>query len=199
MTVRACLFDLGGVILRTEYQAPREHLAERLNLTYEDLVKIVFDSPSARQASVGAISAEQHWAAVATRLGQPASEIHSIREEFFAGDVVDRNLVGFINSLRPRRKTAIVSNGWLDSREFIRRGHFEEAFDALILSAEVGAVKPEHRIFEIALQQVGVPAPEAVFVDDMPTNVETARDLGMHGLVFREPEQLLLDLKAILD
>jgi len=49
MTIRAAFFDIGGVILRTEYQAPRERLAERLNTTYEDLSKIVFESDSSRR------------------------------------------------------------------------------------------------------------------------------------------------------
>ena len=57
MTVRAIFFDLGGVIVRTDFQAPREHLAERLNTTYEDLNRIVFDTESSRQASIGAIIA----------------------------------------------------------------------------------------------------------------------------------------------
>ena len=39
MSIRAVFFDLGGVILRTEYQAPREHLAEKLGMEYDDLVK----------------------------------------------------------------------------------------------------------------------------------------------------------------
>jgi FMN phosphatase YigB (HAD superfamily) len=44
MTIRAVFFDLGGVILRTEYQAPRQQLAERLGLEYDDLDRLVFNS-----------------------------------------------------------------------------------------------------------------------------------------------------------
>ncbi len=73
MKVRAVFFDLGGVILRTEYQAPREHLAERLNTTYEDLDHIVFASETSRLASVGTLTTAQHWASVIARLGRPAS------------------------------------------------------------------------------------------------------------------------------
>ena len=66
--IKAVFFDLGGVIVRTEYQAPRQHLAERLGMEYEDIVKIVFESPSSAKASVGEISAEQHWKNVTKRL-----------------------------------------------------------------------------------------------------------------------------------
>src|SRR5512136_40283 len=102
MAVRAVLFDFGGVIVRTEYQAPREHLAERLNMTYEDLSKIVFESETSRLASIGQMTTEAHWATVARRLSRPASEAGGLREEFFAGDVLDRELVDYIRSLRPR-------------------------------------------------------------------------------------------------
>ena len=73
MSLRAVLFDLGGVIVRTEYQAPRQHLAERLGMEYDDLVKIVFDSDSGYQASIGAITVEEHWAWVMKRLKRPIS------------------------------------------------------------------------------------------------------------------------------
>ena len=71
-------------------------------MEYEDLVKLVFESPSSSKASVGEISAEEHWAEVTKRLRRPDSETEAIRDEFFAGDVVDREIVEFLRSLRPR-------------------------------------------------------------------------------------------------
>lgn len=198
MSVRAVLFDLGGVIVRTEYQAPRERLAERLNLTYEDLSKIVFESETSRKASVGAIRVEEHWAAVTRKLGRPASETEAIRAEFFAGDVVDRDLLDFIRSLRPRCKTGIISNAWPDLREYMIKNKLDDAFDALIVSAEVGVMKPEPKIYQLALEQLKVEASEAAFVDDTPANVEAARALGMQGILFHDPQQALKELKRIL-
>ncbi len=199
MTIRAVFFDLGGVLVRTEYQAPRERLAERLNLSYEDINKIVFESESSRRASIGEISADEHWAAVTRRLRRSAAETQSIREEFFAGDVVDRDLIGFIRSLRPRYKTGVISNAWSDLRDYIVNNKFDDAFDRLVISAEVGVMKPEARIYQIALKQMQVGAGEAVFVDDMKVNVEAARALGMQGIVFRDPHQVKENLKALLD
>jgi epoxide hydrolase-like predicted phosphatase len=198
MAIRAVFFDLGGVIVRTEYQAPRERLAERLNMTYEDLDDIVFNGESSRQASIGAISTDEHWAAIARRLGRQPSEANAIREEFFAGDLVDRDLVDFIRSLRPRYKTGVISNAWPDLRDFIVESKFDDAFDALVISAEVGVVKPEAKIYRLALKQLEVTAREAVFVDDAPANIEAARTLGMQGIRFRSPEQALEELKEIL-
>ena len=198
MTVRAIFFDLGGVIVRTDFQAPREHLAERLNTTYEDLNRIVFDTESSRQASIGAITTDAHWDAVTRRLGRPASEAQALRREFFAGDVVDTDLVDFIRSLRPRYKTGVISNAWPDLRDYLVEKRVEDAFDALVISAEVGIMKPEPEIYQLALDKLGVSAREAAFVDDTPLNVEAARALGMHGILFREPVRALSDLKEIM-
>ncbi len=199
MTIRAIFFDLGGVIVRTEYQAPRERLAERLNMTYEDINKIVFESDTARKASIGQISTEEHWEAVTRRLKRPASETKSIREEFFAGDVVDRDLIGFIRSLRSRYKTGVISNAWPDLRDYIVENKFDDAFDSLIISAEVGAMKPDAKIYQIALDQLKVQANESAFVDDMKVNVEASHALGMHGIVFHDPLQVKENLKALLN
>jgi epoxide hydrolase-like predicted phosphatase len=197
MNIHAVFFDLGGVILRTEYQAPREHLAERLNMEYEDLVRLVFESETSRRASVGAISEEAHWEAVARRLNRP-QEIEAIRAEFFAGDVLDRGLVNFIRSLRPRWKTGVISNAWSGMRAYITAQKFDDAFDGLVMSAEVGVAKPKAEIYLLALEQLGVSPGEAVFVDDFDENVEGARAVGMSAIHFRDPESALAELKNLL-
>jgi putative hydrolase of the HAD superfamily len=189
---------LGGVIVRTEHQAPREHLAERLNMTYEDLSKAVFESESARLASIGKLSTEQHWAGVVVRLGRPASEAKTIREEFFAGDMVDRGLLNSIRALRPTYRTGLISNGWPDLRAYIEQHQFEDAFDALVISAEVGLMKPAPEIYRLAAERLRVQPGQAAFVDDTLANVEAARALGMRGVLFTDPRQALAELRAQL-
>lgn len=198
MSIRAIFFDLGGVILRTEFQAPRQRLAERLGLEYDDLVKIVFDSDSGIRATVGEISSDEHWDAILQRLKRPASELVSIRDEFFAGDVVDRTLLAYIQSLRGKYKTGLISNAWGDLRDFLVREKIDEAFDNLFISAEVGAAKPEPKIFQIALEQFGVSPEEAVFIDDFLINIEGCEKVGIKGIHFKDPESALQQLKRLL-
>jgi epoxide hydrolase-like predicted phosphatase len=198
MSIRAVFFDLGGVIVRTEYQAPRQHLAERLGMEYDDLVKIVFDSDSGYQASIGAIPPEAHWDLVIKRLKRPVSELEAIRHEFFAGDIIDRTLLDFLRSLRGKYKTGLISNNWGDLREYIVREKLEDAFDHIIISAEVGAVKPEAKIYQIALEQAGVRPKEMVFVDDFAVNIEGCEKVGIKGILFRDPDSALKQLKALL-
>jgi glucose-1-phosphatase len=198
MSIKAVFFDLGGVIVRTEFQAPRQQLAEKLGLEYEDLDRIVFDSDSGLRASVGEITSAEHWASVLQRLKRPASEISLIRDEFFAGDIVDRTLLEYIRSLRGKYKTGLISNAWSDLREFIVREKFDDAFDDMIISAEVGAMKPEPKIFQVALERFGVKSKEAVFVDDFYVNIEGCEKVGMKGIHFRDAESTLEQLKKLL-
>src|SRR5687768_1036164 len=107
MTIKAVFFDLGGVIVRTEFQTPRQLLAERLAMDYDDLVKIVFDSDSGIKATMGEISSDDHWDSVLKRLKRSAPELIAIRNEFFAGDIVDRTLLDYIRTLRGRYKTGL--------------------------------------------------------------------------------------------
>ena len=196
--IKAVFFDLGGVIVRTEYQSPRQHLAERLGMEYEDLEKLVFAGPSGQRASIGDISAEEHWAEVTRRLRRPDSETESIREEFFAGDVIDREIVSFLRTLRLHYHVGLISNAWPDLRDYIVKQKFDDAFDHMVISAEVGVMKPDAKIYQIALEQTGVSPDEAVFVDDFIENIDGCEALGMHGIHFRDPGQALEELKQLL-
>ena len=198
MTIKAVFFDLGGVIVRTEFQSPRQQLADRLGMEYEDLNRIVFDSDTGIQASIGAITSQQHWESVMKRLKRSAEEMTAIQEEFFAGDIVDRQLLEFLRSLRGKIQTGLISNAWSDLRDYMTREKMIDAFDHIIISAEVGVAKPDPKIFEIALEKAGVRPSEAVFVDDFYVNIEGCEKVGMKGIHFKDSQSTLQQLKLLL-
>ena len=198
MTLRAVFFDFGGVLVRTEFQAPRQHLAERLGMEYEDLVRVVFESETARQATVGAIDEEVHWAATLKALKLPADGRQALTNEFFGGDVIDRELIAYLRGLRLQYKVGLISNAWSGLRGYITTQGFADAFDAMVISAEVGLKKPDAPIYHLALEKLGVAPAEAVFLDDFIENVEGARAVGMQAIHFQQPEKALAELKLIL-
>ena len=198
MSIRAVFFDFGGVIQRTEFQAPRQYLGQRFGMDYDDIDKLVFGSPSARQASVGEITEDVHWANVLKRLKRPAAELQTIKDEFFGGDVVDRELVEFIRSLRGKFHVGLISNAWGGMRAHLNRERLLELFETVVISAEVGVMKPEARIYSIALEQAGVKAEEAVFVDDVQANIDACQQVGMKGVLFKDPQKAEDELKKLL-
>ena len=201
MSIKAVFFDLGGVILRTEYQAPRQHLAESFGMDYDDIDKVVFGGGpkgSAARASIGEITEEEHWKNVMKTLKLPTSEYERVREEFFAGDVVDHEIVDFLRSIKPRYKVGLISNAWNGLRDYIVREKFDDAFHHMIISAEVKVAKPDPKIYHIALEQLQVQADEAVFVDDFIENIEACEKVGMKGIHFKDPKSALQQLKQMI-
>jgi len=201
MSIKAVIFDLGGVIVRTEYQAPRQHLAESFGMDYDDIDKVVFGggpNGSAARASIGEITEEQHWLNVMKVLKQPASEYERIREEFFAGDVIDIAIIDFLRSIKPNYKTGLISNAFSGLRDYIMREKFDDAFHHMVISAEVGVAKPDAKIYHIALEQLQVQPDEAIFIDDFYENIEACEKLGMKGIHFKDSQSALEQLKQLL-
>jgi 2-haloacid dehalogenase len=73
---------------------------------------------------------------------------------------------------------------------------FLDWFDDIVISGDVGVIKPDPRIFHILLERHGVAPEQAVFIDDVPRNAAAATALGIQGIHFRSPEQLRRDLAA---
>jgi putative hydrolase of the HAD superfamily len=197
MPVRAVIFDMGGVLLREKDKAPRRRLSARLGVDENRMAHLVFESESARLATVGAIPVSEHWEQVRQALDIPAQEIGAFVREYFAGDDVDLQLVEAIRSLRGHVRTGLLSNAFDDTRQVVTgRWQIADAFDEMIFSAEVGLAKPDPRIYRLALDRLGVAAGEAFFVDDVPGNVQAAREVGMQAVQFINADETLKVLKT---
>jgi 2-haloacid dehalogenase len=72
-----------------------------------------------------------------------------------------------------------------------------DRLEHIVISGEVGFVKPEAEIFHVLRDDLGVDLPHAVFVDDAAVNVEGALAVGMHALVFTDVPALRRDLAAL--
>ena len=82
-------------------------------------------------------------------------------------------------------KLGMLSNGVPEIVERIRADHDLAAlFDAVVISYEERLAKPEPEIYRVVLDRLGVPASDALFVDDRMENIETARELGLRTLLF---------------
>lgn len=197
--IRAVIFDLGGVLLRTENPQPRQDLAKRYGLTRNDLEKLVFGSEDSVQAEVGAVAPRAVWNHVQKTLRIADDDLPTFQDAFWAGDRLDEDLLVFVNSLRGRYRTVLLSNAWSDMRKNIARRFGKlDAFEMQIFSAEVGLRKPVPEIFQMVLDLLGADPEEAVFVDDFSENVQAARKLGLHTIHFKNAQQTRLDLENLL-
>jgi putative hydrolase of the HAD superfamily len=82
-------------------------------------------------------------------------------------------------------KLGMLSNGVPEIVARIRSDHdLDTCFDAVVISFEVQLAKPEPEIYRVTLDRLGVPAFDALFVDDREENIQTARELGLRTLHF---------------
>lgn len=181
---RAVIFDWGGVLMRTMDVRPRRVWEQRLHLPPGALADTFFGSPTWDRAQRGEASLDDVWAEVADRLGVGRADLPALRWDFWAGDRRDGELVGLIRELRAAGiRIGLLSN---HSRELRQRlGDLEPLWDAVVISGEVGVLKPDPTIYRLALERLDVAPEQALFVDDWRPNVEGARQLGMSGVRFR--------------
>jgi 2-haloacid dehalogenase len=79
----------------------------------------------------------------------------------------------------------------------VQRFEFIRLLRRVIVSGDVKAIKPDRRIYQILLDRCDIDPRRAVFVDDVAANIETARQLGLHGIVFSGPDALRRELAEL--
>ena len=197
--IKGVIFDVGGVLLRTHDQSGRRKWETRLGLKPGELAYLVFDSELGRQAQLGQATLEEAWAWVGTYLGLSREQLASLKRDFWSGDWLDQELCDYIRGLRPRYRTGMLSNNWAsDGRAMAQELGIADCFDVFVTSAEIGVMKPDPRIYQVALDRLRISPPEGIFVDDFVENVEAARRLGMRAVHFSDSTQARDQLNELL-
>lgn len=180
--IQAVIFDIGGVLVRTTDYSGRRAWEQRLGLGQGELEAIVFESEMGTKAQSGAITDAALWQWVSETLGLK-EEADALYEAFWGGDTLNEPLLDLIRQLRPRYQTAVISNATdallltLNERYAIA-----DLFDLIVGSAAQQIMKPDPRIYEYTLEQLGRKPEETVFIDDAPRNIEGARNIGMWAI-----------------
>jgi epoxide hydrolase-like predicted phosphatase len=112
---------------------------------------------------------------------------------------LNAELTRYFATLRPRYRTAILSNSFVGAREREQALYgFEDLCDAVVYSHEEGIKKPELRLDEIACERIGVHPREAIFLDDVDACVQGARRAGLTAVKFTGNEQAVSELERRL-
>ena len=186
--IKALVFDVGGVLVRTMDWSLREAWEDKLGLQRGELEPLVHGNALNEQQERGELGYDEFWRRTAARLGIPAAQIDPFRREFYAGDAVNTGLIRAIKGWRKRGlKTGIISNAPPILRQTLTAQYnIARFFDVITISGEVGARKPDPRIYQRALADLGARADEAIFVDDLPPNIAGANAIGMKGALYTQ-------------
>ena len=197
--IEAVIFDYGGVLAQTIDPEPRAAWERTLGLAPGALTTAVHDERLWVAAQNGSIQSEAHWRAVGQALGLSQPQLRGLRESFYGGDVLNQQLLARIDGLRQQSiALGLLSNFSTDLRSMLGVQDLLRRFDHIAISAEIGAMKPDAAAYEAILGMLALPAPACVFIDDLPENVDAARALGMHGIVFEDTAACLEVLEGLL-
>lgn len=114
-------------------------------------------------------------------------------------DKPNEKLFAYIEAvIRPSYQTAIISNIARDRMVELMGKERRTLFDEAVLSFAVGYSKPDKRIYEIALERLGVKGDECIFIDDIAEYCEAAAALGMKAIHFLSTEQCIEELSVLV-
>lgn len=197
--ISAVIFDMGGVLVYDTDRTGFEKISKLLKVDYES-VKVAAEK-AIPDLQTGKISEKEFLRIVASELGKSGAsdKLGNIWVKHHA-EYVRRNEEVFSIAKRLRiaeYMTPILSNTEEGHVKTNRSLGLYDDFSPLILSCEVGARKPEKRIYEIALERIGFPAERCVFIDDREEFLPPAKKLGIHTIHFKNAVQLEADLRKL--
>lgn len=196
---RAVIFDFGGVLMKTADPTPRLRWDERLGLPPGSVERVVHGSESWRQAQTGTLSVAAYWDDVARQLRISAAQAAQLAEDFFSGDRLDAEMLALIGRLRQDgHPVALLSNDSPALRGKLTALGIAALFEPLIISGEIGVMKPDARSYQAVLDGLRLPPGQAIFIDDAPANVAGAQAVGVHGLHYTTTAALLAALQPLL-
>jgi putative hydrolase of the HAD superfamily len=203
--VRAVICDFGGVLTTplfhgfAAYQERTGVAFERLGRALQALAERTGKHPL-HELETGAISEEEFMRVLEQQVGEPLARIS---DTYFDHIHPNEPMIELMRSLRGRGlRMALLTNNvreW-EPKWRAKLPDIDEIFETVVDSAFVGMRKPDPDIYELTVERLGdgLSAADCLFVDDTDVNCESARSLGMCAVHFRDNEQAIPEIEAIL-
>lgn len=191
MPIKAIIFDCFGVLYPDMlWTMASEFLGDKLEDSRNSLHDLV------NQVDLGYITRDELWANFADIVGSDKESVYKRIKDF---DGLDKRLLSFIDDKKPDYKIGMISNvghGFIE-RMFVDKPA-SEYFDSIILSSDVGIVKPDKRIYELSASQLGCKPEDCVFIDDLAKNAAGAELAGMKAIIYRDYDSFKRQIDELL-
>lgn len=198
VTIRAVLFDYGGVIVEEGFYNGLVDLAEKQSLNVrsmpEEGMKAVYDSGFV----LGHGTAAGFWALLRKRTGLKGDD-DFLTDRIFVGFKIRHWMIELVRRLRAKGYvTGILSDQthWLN--ELDKRDHFFREFDHIYNSYYLGKGKRDPSLFTDVVNDLKLQPAEVLFIDDNEKNVQTAREMGLKAILYVDHERFVSELEDIL-
>ena len=193
--IKAIIFDAGGVVFLDRIEAVDRKISEALGISYNDfadLKKPVYNGLLAGKLSVEefAVNVQNHF-----RLGFDV--LPAWKKTYLEVMSINTELLELVKKLKKNYKVAIISNAPKLHAELNNQRGAYSLFEPAIISCNVGFVKPDRKIFEIALQKLALKAEECIFIDDREEHLQVPKEMGFKVIHFKGNSQFVEELKKI--
>jgi putative hydrolase of the HAD superfamily len=185
--IRAVFFDFGGVVACIDHLQVRL-LEDEYGIPEGGIWQAMYETPEWHALRIGHGN-ERDWVAAIDRTldglaGKPvASEIGRRWVQCWRG--LDQEIMALIERLRGRYRIGMISNATLTLEDELRTHHrIYDRFEVIVNSARVGVAKPDRRIFEHAAGLLALEPAACLHIDDLPHNVDGARQAGFQALQY---------------
>ena len=199
--LQGLLVDFGGVLTTNVWDSFRA-FCDAEGLEREHVKKLFREDTEAlallRRLEVGELDEDEFSAGFGPLLGIPPERHEGLVDRLFAGMEAEESMLDALR--RARRagvKTGMISNSW--GRGRYDRSQFDELFDGVVISGEVGLHKPQPQIFELGAERIGLHPAKCVFVDDLKENCDGAEAVGMIAVLHRGADQTIERLEELLE
>jgi putative hydrolase of the HAD superfamily len=198
VVIRAVLFDFGGVISSSPFEA-FAHLEEERGLPADFIRTVNATNPDTNawaKLERGEVDLETFGSMWSHEAGALGHELDGrLVLERLAGEIRPE-MVNAIRSCGTKYKTACLTNNFTRAEAILSDEVAEvySLFDAILESRVLGVRKPDRRFYELACEALDVEPNECVFLDDLGVNLKPARELGMHTIKVSDPHLALIEL-----
>lgn len=191
------LVDWGGVMTTDVFDTFRV-FCEREGLSPEAIGERFRHDPGSRELLIGLETGtlpEEEFEPRFAAILDVAPE--GLIDRLFAGGGPDPVMLETVRRARSAGvRTGLISNSWGTRR--YDRPLLAELFDGIVLSGEEGMRKPAPEIYSLGAERIALEPNQCVFVDDLPFNLEPARELGMATVHHRRTEDTVAELERLL-
>ncbi len=198
--VRAVLWDFGGVILSSPFEA-FAHYEERNGLPKDFLRSLNAQNPDTNAWALlerNAVPFDQFCELFEAEALAAGHRINAREVIGLLAGEVRPEMVEAVRRCREHCKTALLTNNFIAPEGGMGLDDVLALFDVIIESRKAGVRKPDPRFYELACEALGIEPHEAVFLDDLGVNLKPARAMGMHPIKVVDPADALAQLEAVV-
>jgi len=195
-TIKAVIFDWGGVLIEDPVPALMQYCANALNVHQQHYIKA--HCKFTPDLQLGRISERTFWDKVCGELNVQKPQTNSLWQQAFEAAYRPRkDMLSLASALKQGGcKIALLSNTEVPAVGYLKKQRYD-MFDVTVFSCIEGVKKPDSRIYKRCLELLDAEPAQAVLIDDKEENIKAAGQFGLKAIAFVDAEQTTNDLSAL--